>query len=138
MYKSDIRLITKYKGLDIIQELCKKENKELLDILKSKETIKENISDLVYIGWDNMNGYDADFIENALISLNEQDITYKVAIKGEKYEDINMYEYISENDKDRNIPMPYIERIFNEDEMKEELQKIKEQDKLSEFETIDY
>lgn len=138
MYKSDIRLITTNIGLDTIKELCKKEGKEFFDMLKSKEKIKENVADLVYIGWDNMNGYDADIIENALISLDEQDITYKVAIKGENYEDISIYEHISENDINRNIPMPYIERTFNEDEIKEELQKIKEQEKLSEFETIDY
>lgn len=138
MYKSDIRLITNEKGLDVIKELCEKESKEFLDMLKSKEIIRQKAADLIYIGWDNMNGYDADIIENALISLDEQDITYKVAIKGENYEDISIYEHISESDINRNIPMPYIERIFNEDEIKEELQKITEQEKSSEIETIDY
>lgn len=138
MYNSDIRLITKNQGLDIIKELCEKEDKELLDILKSKETVRQNVSDLVYIGWDRIAGYYADFIEKALISLDEQDITYKVAIKGENYEDISIYEHISEKDKNRHIPMPYIDRVFNENEMKEELQKIKEQEKLNECEIIEY
>lgn len=132
-YRSDIRLIIKKEGLDVIKKLCEKEQGELQKNLIERAKIRKDVLDLIYIGWNRINGADADFIENALNSVEENDITYKIAIIGENYDDIKMYEYVSE--KDKNIPKPYVERKFNEDEITEKLESYSKQ---MEKETIEY
>ena len=138
MYRSDVRLIINKQGLDIIKELCNKEIGEFQKTLVSRAKINENFADLIYLGWERINGLDTELIEKALKLLEDKDISYRVAIKGENFEDINMYEYISENDIDKKIPTPYVERIFNEDEIIQEIEEYtksyKEKDEVDEIE----
>lgn len=137
--RSDVRLIIKEDGLDIIRGLCDKAKGRFQENLISRSIIHESVSDLEYIGWNRLNAEDFEFIKNALYLVEEKDITYKIAIIGENYEDTNMYEYVSEKDKDSDIPMPYVERKFNEDEIRQGLQSyLKEVREKNEIETIEY
>lgn len=135
MYRLDYRLLTTTKGLEIIKKNCKDEL--LLEKIENAD-IKNSAGEIVYLGWNRLNNDRVHDIENLLYELEEQDITYKTAIMGENFDDVSTYKYVSSKDKKGDIPTPDISRVFNDDEINNSLQKIKEKTKLSEFETIEY
>lgn len=135
MYRSDFRLLTTTKGLEIMKKEC---NDDLLLGVIENAVINKTAGDVIYLGWNRLNTNFVNSIKNLLYELEEQDITYKTAIKGEDFDDVSTYEYVSSKDEDKNIPTPDIDRTFNENAINEALQKITEKTKLDEFETIDF
>lgn len=135
MYRSDFRLVTTTKGLEIMKKEC---NDDLLLGIIENAVINKTAGDVIYLGWNRLNTDFVNSIKNLLYELEEQDITYKTAIMGEDFDDVSTYEYVSSKDEDKNIPTPDIDRTFNENAINEALQKITEEIKLNEFETIDY
>lgn len=135
MYRSDFRLVTTTQGLEIMKKEC---NDDLLLGIIENAVINKTAGDVIYLGWNRLNTDFVNSIKNLLYELEEQDITYKTAIMGEDFDDVSTYEYVSSKDEDKNIPTPDIDRTFNENAINEALQKITEEIKLNEFETIDY
>lgn len=135
MYRSDFRLVTTTKGLEIMKKEC---NDDLLLGIIENAVINKTAGDIIYLGWNRLNTDFVNSIKNLLYELEEQNITYKTAIMGEDFDDVSTYEYVSSKDEDKNIPTPDIDRTFNENAINEALQKITEEIKLNEFETIDY
>jgi len=135
MYRSDFRLVTTTKGLEIIKKEC---NDDVLLGIIDNAVINKSAGDIVYLGWNRLNNDIVKSINNLLYELEEQDITYKTAIMGENFDDVSTYEYLASTDENKDIPTPNIDRKFNESEINNTLQQIAEKSKLSEFETIDY
>lgn len=138
MYRTDIRLVVKKEGFEILKELCKVEKNEFLNDLMDEKNIKNKIADIVYLGWNNANYTMVEFIKDSLYKLEDDDISYNIAIRGENNDDVEIYGNIAEKDIGKRIPEPYIERSFNEDEIKQEIEEyaksFKEKDKVDEIE----
>ncbi|MBP3800438.1 MAG: hypothetical protein J6I85_00145 [Clostridia bacterium] len=138
MYRTDIRLVVKKEGFEVLKELCKAEKNEFLNDLMDEKNIKNKIADIVYLGWNNANYTMVEFIKDSLYKLEDDDISYNIAIRGENNDDVEIYGNIAEKDIGKKIPEPYIERSFNEDEIKQEIEEyaksFKEKDKVDEIE----
>ena len=138
MYRTDIRLVVKKEGFEVLKELCKAEENEFLNDLMDEKNIKNKIADIVYLGWNNANYTMVEFIKDSLYKLEDDDISYNIAIRGENNDDVEIYGNIAEKDIGKKIPEPYIERSFNEDEIKQEIEEyaksFKEKDKVDEIE----
>lgn len=136
MSRRDIRLITTTEGLNIIKQECEKTSE--FSRLISDAKINKKVADIVYLGWDRLGIERGEFIRNLLLELEKKDITYKIAIMEEiayTIDNSDIYEYVSSKDQNKNIPAPYIERVFNEKEIAEKLEIYS---KEMETETIEY
>ena len=117
MYRSDVRLLTFDKGIEILkQEFEKSKNKSYINVLKNI-SINNSTDDINYFGWNRLNNDCVRFLKDSLYKLEEQEITYKIAIIGEDFEDIYTNEYVAQKDEHKNIPTIDINRVFNENEI---------------------
>lgn len=133
MYRSDVRLLTFDKGIEILkQEFEKSKNESYINVLKNV-SINNSTDDIVYLGWNRLNNDCVRFLKDTLCKLEEQNITHKISIMGENFEDIDTYEYVAPEDEDKNIPSLDINRVFNENEIESFLKRYEQ-----EIDTIEY
>lgn len=108
-YRSDIRLIIKKSSLEkLIQE-----DSEIEEIIEDAD-INKSYGILLYLGWDDVRGDIVDTLSDALYSISNEEISYRLSIIGENLEDIEEESYTAKEDENLNIPFPSIVRAFDE------------------------
>lgn len=133
MYRSDVRLLTFDKGIELLkQEFEKSKNEYYINVLKNI-SINNSTEDIIYLGWERLNNDCIRFLKDALFKLEEEKVTYKIAIMGQDFEDVNIYEYVAPEDENKNIPLLDINRTFNENEIENFLKNYEK-----EIDTIEY
>lgn len=115
-YRSDIRLIIKKSSLGkLIQE-----DSEIEEIIEDAD-INKTYGILLYLGWDDVRGKVVDILSDALYSISNEEISYRLTIIGENLEDIEEQSYTAKEDENLNIPFPSIIRTFDEKELERQM-----------------
>lgn len=115
-YRSDIRLIIKKSSLEkLIQE-----DSEIEEIIESAD-INKTYGILLYLGWDDVRGKVVDTLSDALYSISNEEISYRLTIIGENLEDIEEQSYTAKEDENLNIPFPSIIRTFDEKDLERQM-----------------
>lgn len=115
-YRSDIRLIIKKSSLGkLIQEDSKIE-----EIIEDAD-INKTYGILLYLGWDDVRGKVVDTLSDALYSISNEEISYRLTIIGENLEDIEEQSYTAKEDENLNIPFPSIIRTFDEKDLERQM-----------------
>lgn len=115
-YRSDIRLIIKKSSLGkLIQEDSKIE-----EIIEDAD-INKTYGILLYLGWDYVIGKVVDTLSDALYSISNEEISYRLTIIGENLEDIEEQSYTAKEDENLNIPFPSIIRTFDEKDLERQM-----------------
>lgn len=115
-YRSDIRLIIKKSSLEkLIQE-----DSEIEEIIENAD-INKTYGILLYLGWDDVRGKVVDTLSDALYSISNEEISYRLTIIGENLEDIEEQSYTAKEDENLNIPFPYIIRTFDEKDLERQM-----------------
>lgn len=115
-YRSDIRLIIKKSSLGkLIQE-----DSEIEEIIEDAD-INKTYGILLYLGWDDVRGKVVDTLSDALYSISNEEISYRLTIIGENLEDIEEQSYTAKEDKNLNIPFPSIIRTFDEKDLERQM-----------------
>lgn len=115
-YRSDIRLIIKKSSLGkLIQEDSKIE-----EIIEDAD-INKTYGILLYLGWDYVRGKVVDTLSDALYSISNEEISYRLTIIGENLEDIEEQSYTAKKDENLNIPFPSIIRTFDEKDLERQM-----------------
>jgi len=115
-YRSDIRLIIKKSSLGkLIQEDSKIE-----EIIEDAD-INKTYGILLYLGWDDVRGKVVDTLPDALYSISNEEISYRLTIIGENLEDIEEQSYTAKEDENLNIPFPSIIRTFDEKDLERQM-----------------
>lgn len=138
-YRSDLRVILKKEGLDILKDFFA-ENEDSIGFNPMNSLIKnKEFGDIVYLGWHRLNGTATDFLESCFYELEEKEISYRYCCIGESLEDIKEQEYISKKDSEATIPYISYIRDFDEEYTESELNKYQQTYiKNKEMESIDY
>lgn len=115
-YRSDIRLIIKKSSLGkLIQE-----DSEIEEIIEDDD-INKTYGILLYLGWDDVRGKVVDTLSDALYSISNEEISYRLTIIGENLEDIEEQSYTAKEDENLNIPFPSIIRTFDEKDLERQM-----------------
>ncbi|HJJ09852.1 MAG TPA: hypothetical protein OIM50_06135 [Clostridiaceae bacterium] len=115
-YRSDIRLIIKKSSLGkLIQE-----DSEIEEIIEDAD-INKTYGILLYLGWDDVRGKVVDTLLDALYSISNEEISYRLTIIGENLEDIEEQSYTAKEDENLNIPFPSIIRTFDEKDLERQM-----------------
>ena len=115
-YRSDIRLIIKKSSLEkLIQE-----DSEIEEIIENAD-INKTYGILLYLGWDDVRGKVVDTLSDALYSISNEEISYRLTIIGENLEDIEEQSYTAKDDENLNIPFPSIIRTFDEKDLERQM-----------------
>lgn len=115
-YRSDIRLIIKKSSLEkLIQE-----DSEIEEIIEDAD-INKTYGILLYLGWDDVRGKVVDTLSDALYSISNEEISYRLTIIGENLEDIEEQSYTAKEDENLNIPFPSIIRTFDEKDLERQM-----------------
>ena len=115
-YRSDIRLIIKKTSLGkLIQE-----DSEIEEIIEDAD-INKTYGILLYLGWDDVRGKVVDTLSDALYSISNEEISYRLTIIGENLEDIEEQSYTAKEDENLNIPFPSIIRTFDEKDLERQM-----------------
>lgn len=115
-YRSDIRLIIKKSSLGkLIQE-----DSEIEEIIEEAD-INKTYGILLYLGWDDVRGKVVDTLSDALYSISNEEISYRLTIIGENLEDIEEQSYTAKEDENLNIPFPSIIRTFDEKDLERQM-----------------
>lgn len=115
-YRSDIRLIIKKSSLGkLIQE-----DSEIEEIIEDAD-INKTYGILLYLGWDDVRGKVVDTLSDALYSISNEEISYRLTIIGENLEDIEEQSYTAKKDENLNIPFPSIIRTFDEKDLERQM-----------------
>lgn len=115
-YRSDIRLIIKRSSLGkLIQE-----DSEIEEIIEDAD-INKTYGILLYLGWDDVRGKVVDTLSDALYSISNEEISYRLTIIGENLEDIEEQSYTAKEDENLNIPFPSIIRTFDEKDLERQM-----------------
>lgn len=115
-YRSDIRLIIKKSSLGkLIQE-----DFEIEEIIEDAD-INKTYGILLYLGWDDVRGKVVDTLSDALYSISNEEISYRLTIIGENLEDIEEQSYTAKEDENLNIPFPSIIRTFDEKDLERQM-----------------
>lgn len=115
-YRSDIRLIIKKSSLEkLIQE-----DSEIEEIIENAD-INKTYGILLYLGWDDVRGKVVDTLSDALYSISNEEISYRLTIIGENLEDIEEQLYTAKEDENLNIPFPSIIRTFDEKDLERQM-----------------
>ena len=115
-YRSDIRLIIKKSALEkLIQE-----DSEIEEIIENAD-INKTYGILLYLGWDDVRGKVVDTLSDALYSISNEEISYRLTIIGENLEDIEEQSYTAKEDENLNIPFPSIIRTFDEKDLERQM-----------------
>lgn len=115
-YRSDIRLIIKKSSLGkLIQE-----DSEIEEIIEDAD-INKTYGILLYLGWDDVRGKVVDTLSDALYSISNEEISYRLTIIGENLEDIEEQSYTAKEDENSNIPFPSIIRTFDEKDLERQM-----------------
>lgn len=115
-YRSDIRLIIKKSSLGkLIQE-----DSEIEEIIEDAD-INKTYGILLYLGWDDVRGKVVDTLSDALYSISNEEISYRLTIIGENLEDIEEQSYTTKEDENLNIPFPSIIRTFDEKDLERQM-----------------
>lgn len=115
-YRSDIRLIIKKSSLGkLIQE-----DSEIEEIIEDAD-ISKTYGILLYLGWDDVRGKVVDILSDALYSISNEEISYRLTIIGENLEDIEEQSYTAKEDENLNIPFPSIIRTFDEKDLERQM-----------------
>lgn len=116
-YRSDIRLIIKKSSLGkLIQE-----DSEIEEIIEDAD-INKTYGILLYLGWDDVRGKVVDTLSDALYSISNEEISYRLTIIGENLEDIEEQSYTAKEDENLNIPFPSIIRTFDEKDLERQME----------------
>lgn len=115
-YRSDIRLIIKKSSLEkLIQE-----DSEIEEIIENAD-INKTYGIFLYLGWDDVRGKVVDTLSDALYSISNEEISYRLTIIGENLEDIEEQSYTAKEDENLNIPFPSIIRTFDEKDLERQM-----------------
>lgn len=115
-YRSDIRLIIKKSSLEkLIQE-----DSEIEEIIENAD-INKTYGILLYLGWDDVRGKVVDTLSDALYSISNEEISYRLTIIGENLEDIEEQSYTAKEDENLNIPFPSIISTFDEKDLERQM-----------------
>lgn len=115
-YRSDIRLIIKKSSLEkLIQE-----DSVIEEIIENAD-INKTYGILLYLGWDDVRGKVVDTLSDALYSISNEEISYRLTIIGENLEDIEEQSYTAKEDENLNIPFPSIIRTFDEKDLERQM-----------------
>lgn len=115
-YRSDIRLIIKKSSLGkLIQE-----DSEIEEIIEDAD-INKTYGILLYLGWDDVRGKVVDTLSDALYSISNEEISYRLTIIGENLEDIEEQSYTAKEDENLNIPFPSIILTFDEKDLERQM-----------------
>lgn len=115
-YRSDIRLIIKKSSLGkLIQE-----DSEIEEIIEDAD-INKTYGILLYLGWDDVREKVVDTLSDALYSISNEEISYRLTIIGENLEDIEEQSYTAKEDENLNIPFPSIIRTFDEKDLERQM-----------------
>ena len=115
-YRSDIRLIIKKSSLGkLIQE-----DSVIEEIIENAD-INKTYGILLYLGWDDVRGKVVDTLSDALYSISNEEISYRLTIIGENLEDIEEQSYTAKEDENLNIPFPSIIRTFDEKDLERQM-----------------
>lgn len=115
-YRSDIRLIIKKSSLGkLIQE-----DSEIEEIIEDAD-INKTYGILLYLGWDDVRWKVVDTLSDALYSISNEEISYRLTIIGENLEDIEEQSYTAKEDENLNIPFPSIIRTFDEKDLERQM-----------------
>lgn len=115
-YRSNIRLIIKKSSLGkLIQE-----DSEIEEIIEDAD-INKTYGILLYLGWDDVRGKVVDTLSDALYSISNEEISYRLTIIGENLEDIEEQSYTAKEDENLNIPFPSIIRTFDEKDLERQM-----------------
>ena len=115
-YRSDIRLIIKKSSLEkLIQE-----DSEIEEIIENAD-INKTYGILLYLGWDDVRGKVVDTLSDALYSISNEEISYRLTIIGENLEDNEEQSYTAKEDENLNIPFRSIIRTFDEKDLERQM-----------------
>lgn len=121
MRYKDVRLITKTESIEVLKQLLERVDGETIgDIIESAD-INKTYGDIVYLGWNYLQVTHVEVIENSMIELEDQELSYRLTIIGDTTEEIEESFYTSTKDEEKNIPYPSIIRTFDERDMEEQL-----------------
>lgn len=122
-HKSQIRLITTKEGLSVLQRLNVFINDDFLQVILKKATINKTFGQVIYLGWNDVNLSKESLLKDAMIDLEEHDISYTLSIIGEstEEEELNLH-YESKTKEIKSLPFPSIIYTFDEKNMEEQLQ----------------
>lgn len=119
-YKSDLRVITTKEGFKVLNDFVTKKNDKLGFNIIEKLNINKEFKNLVYIGWNRLNGTATDIIEESLYELEDNDISFRYCCIGENLDDIQEKQYTSEKDENLHIPSISYIRDFDEEYMEQQ------------------
>ena len=139
MSYSNVRLITKTESIDVLNQLLEKQNgKTIADIIKEAD-INKTYNDIVYLGWERLSSGYVLLLSDAMIELEDQELSYRLTTIGEATEEIEELHYTSEKDEEKDIPYPSIIRSFDEIDMELQLKCYDDYiNRLNERDTIEY
>ncbi len=70
---------------------------------------------------DDVRGKVVDTLSDALYSISNEEISYRLTIIGENLEDIEEQSYTAKEDENLNIPFPSIIRTFDEKDLERQM-----------------
>lgn len=128
-YFSDVRLLTTRKGYEELSKFVRKQvNDDIDENLLENCDFKAVHHNTVFIGWDNIKWYEdderfqeVDAIMKGLEHLEDSNLSYHYARLGDNIEDYESLESNSDNDK-LDI-YSYVERKFDDDYVKTQLER---------------
>ena len=115
-YKSNVSIVATNEGYESLRGFC-----------TNKEYVYDNINDIYYIGYNNLNIEELDKFDSIIGEFPKKNITYRKVTIGEDINDIVEDSFTAIDDQNKNIPYIYIKRQFDDEELFGELQKIKNQ-----------
>ena len=94
-----------------------------MQVILKKATINKTFGQVIYLGWNDVNLSKESLLKDAMIDLEEHDISYTLSIIGESTgeEEINLH-YESKTKEIKSLPFPSIIYTFDEKNMEEQLQ----------------
>lgn len=107
------------KKLNLWKKLIQ-EDSEIEEIIEDAD-INKTYGILLYLGWDDVRGKVVDTLSDALYSISNEEISYRLTIIGENLEDIEEQSYTAKEDENLNIPFPSIIRTFDEKDLERQM-----------------
>lgn len=96
------------------------EDSKIEEIIEDAD-INKTYGILLYLGWDDVRGKVVDTLSDALYSISNEEISYRLTIIGENLEDIEEQSYTAKEDENLNIPFPSIIRTFDEKDLERQM-----------------
>ncbi len=140
-HKSQIRLITTKEGLSVLKGLNVFINDDFLQTVLKNTQVNKTFGDVIYLGWNDVNLSKERLLTDAMLDLEEKDISYTLSVIGENSgeEEINLH-YESKTKDIKELPFPSIIYTFDEKDMEEQLQYYEKhsKDNTKQMEELEY